>query len=99
MSVRNHLFGYEVVLSKRAEKSLDKLPNKIHKDIIEKLDQLVALDHNLDIKKLDGHKNFYRIRFGNYRIVYEPLNDQVIVYVLLIGHRKDIYVELKKLVL
>ncbi len=45
-------------------------------------------------KKLIPSKNFYRIRAGNYRVIYMVLNDQLIILVVKIGHRREIYQKL-----
>jgi mRNA interferase RelE/StbE len=42
------------------------------------------------VKKLKG-RDGYRIRVGNYRIIYEVYDDQLIIDIIAIGHRKDIY--------
>ena len=41
--------------------------------------------------KLAGEEAIYRIRVGNYRIVYEIADEKLIVFVLYVGHRKDAY--------
>lgn len=43
------------------------------------------------VVKLAGDDNLWRIRIGNYRVVYEIYDDQLIVLVLRVAHRKDIY--------
>lgn len=40
-------------------------------------------------QKLSGYPNMYRIRVGNYRIVYQKTRDQI--YIVLVGHRREIY--------
>jgi mRNA interferase RelE/StbE len=48
-------------------------------------------------KKLAGHNNRYRIRVGDLRIVYQVDDDQAGVLVLVIGHRRDVYRDLQRL--
>lgn len=48
-------------------------------------------------KKLAGHDNRYRIRVGDLRIVYQVDDDQAGVLVLVIGHRRDVYRDLQRL--
>jgi mRNA-degrading endonuclease RelE of RelBE toxin-antitoxin system len=68
--MRNILLGYSIEVDKTAEKALAKLDAKIRSKIIEKIKALVSEEnHGLDIKKLEGYENFYRIKTGNYRIV------------------------------
>lgn len=45
----------------------------------------------LQIKKLKGHKDLYRIRVNDYRIVYEVFDQRLIIVVIKLGHRKDTY--------
>ena len=93
---RNPVAGYTITFNKRAQKMLQKLDHKIQKTVLQKLEELVKEHHSLDIIKLEGYANLYRISFGDCRIVYEPLHKEIIVYVLLVGHRREIYRELSK---
>ena len=82
---------YEVLLSKAARKQLLILPAFIHNKIIEDISNLSAVPRPSGCKKLKGYKNSYRIRVGDYRIIYE-IEDKVLrILVIAIGHRKDIY--------
>lgn len=50
------------------------------------------------IKKLKSAKyNIYRLRVGNYRIIYQILPSEKLIYILTVGHRKDIYNQIKHL--
>ena len=42
-------------------------------------------------RRLQGYQDIYRIRVGQYRVVYEVIDNRVVVIVLKLGHRKDIY--------
>jgi mRNA interferase RelE/StbE len=82
---------YSVLLTQTAEKELSRLPNK---EVIKIVSVLKFLEENPrpnGCKKLKGYKNLWRLRIGNYRIIY--LIDDVILMVDIreIGHRKDIY--------
>ena len=82
---------YEVLLSKAARKQLALLPAFIHNKIIEDISGLVATPRPAGCKKLKGYKNSYRIRAGDYRIIYD-IEDKVLrILVIAVGHRKDIY--------
>jgi mRNA interferase RelE/StbE len=53
-----------------------------------------ALDENpfpAGSRKLKGEERAYRIRVGDYRIIYDVLRDVLVVLVLSVGHRKDVY--------
>ena len=83
--------SYEVKFSKKAEKAYKKLPNNIKLRIDQKLDYLSSTPRGTDTKKLAGHENAYRTRVGDYRIVYEIEDDQLLVWILDLGHRGGIY--------
>ncbi len=81
---------YTAVLSKKAQKQLDKLSDFNAKPIIEAILSLEKNPRPQGYKKLTGRKG-YRIRTGNYRIIYDILEMQLIVDVIALGHRKDVY--------
>lgn len=82
---------YEVLLSKAARKQLAALPGFIHNKIIEDISQLSFEPRPIGCKKLKGYKKTYRIRAGDYRIIYE-IEDKILrILVVAIGHRKNIY--------
>ena len=82
--------NYTAVLSKKAQKQLDKLSDNIAEPI---LDAIAGLEENplpSGCKKLKGREG-YRIRIGNYRIIYDIFDNELIVDIITLGHRKDIY--------
>jgi mRNA interferase RelE/StbE len=82
---------YQVLLSKAARKQLNILPTFIQNKIIEDISALADTPRPAGCKKLKGQKNAWRIRAGDYRVIYE-IEDRVLrVIVIGIGHRKDIY--------
>jgi mRNA interferase RelE/StbE len=82
---------YELLLSKAARKQLAALPVFIHNKIIEDISHLSSVPRPVGCKKLKGYKNSYRIRVGDYRIIYE-IEDKVLrVLIVAIGNRKNIY--------
>lgn len=85
--------SYSVELTKSAKKDLRKLPKKIQIRIIEALKMLGVnpLSELLKVKKLRGEDSLYRIRVGDYRIVYTVENKKLVILVIKIGHRKEIY--------
>ena len=92
MTFKGDLSGYILTFKKKALKSLQKLDKKTSKAIHMKLESLVKKNHNLDIKKIEKKSHpTYRIRHGNYRIVYETHHDIITVLVIEIDHRKNIY--------
>ena len=81
---------YIVVLSKKAQKQLDKLSDNIAAPILKGIAALGANPRPQGCKKLKGREG-YRIRVGNYRIIYDIFDRELIVDVIAVGDRKDIY--------
>ena len=83
--------SYQLKIKKSAEKELAPL----HVDtIIAIKDRILPLKSNPfppGHKKLKGFKNLYRIRSGNYRIIYSVEHEVLIIEILKIAHRKDAY--------
>jgi mRNA interferase RelE/StbE len=81
---------YKVVILRKAIKQLETLPPKDYRSIKLKILTLGENPRPHDCKKLKGRDGF-RIRQGNYRIVYD-IRDQILtVRVIAIGNRKDVY--------
>ena len=81
---------YTIVLSKKAQKQLDKLSDTIAEPILEAIGFLENNPRPNGCKKLKGREG-YRIRIGDYRVIYEVFDSNLIVDVITLGHRKDIY--------
>jgi mRNA interferase RelE/StbE len=84
---------YTVEFVRSARKEFVKLPARIRDRIV---DALKLLSHDpyselLRIKKLKGAEDLFRIRLGDYRVVYEIDGNKLIVIVIKIGHRSEIY--------
>jgi len=82
---------YQVLISKTARKQLQELPKAIANNISQKIDTLSKDPRPEGCKKLQGSQDDYRVRVGDYRIVYRIENKMLIVEVIRIGHRKDVY--------
>jgi len=81
---------FKVFIEEKASKELEKLPEKLKKRIIEKLKILEkGFSYNLDIKKLKGLQNHYRLRVGKFRILFYLEDLNIIVYK--IGKRESVY--------
>lgn len=82
---------YEIELSRVAFKSMAKIPKKDLKRIQGKIDDLAANPRPSDVKKIQGDSNLYRIRSGDYRVLYRIYDDKIYILVVNIEHRKDVY--------
>ena len=81
---------YTVLILPSAQKQLDKLPGNIATRIEDKMMELGGDPRPQGCKKLKG-RNAYRIRIGDYRVVYDIVDYQLIVTVINVSHRKDVY--------
>jgi len=82
---------YTVVVGKSATKELEKLPSTVVKKLVLTIVSLEENPRPKGCKKLQGFENLWRIRVGNYRIIYAIEDVIMLVDVRKIGHRKDIY--------
>ena len=82
---------YDVRLSDAAARSLRKLPRDARAKLNAKLLTLAANPRPHGSKKLKGANDLHRIRSGNYRILYSIEDNKLIVYIVAIGDRKDVY--------
>ncbi len=83
--------SYEIKISSSAEKSLKKIPKEDLPRVIETISSLAANPFLTGSFKIKGEENTYRVRRGKYRIIYEVQGKLLLILVLKIGHRKDIY--------
>ena len=77
--------NYRIEVKRSAAKALKKIPQA------DKIDSLAEDLPNPDTTKMKGNNPFHRIRVGDYRIIYEIQEEILLILVVKIGHRKDIY--------
>jgi mRNA interferase RelE/StbE len=82
---------YEIEISRTAEKQLKKLNSNLQRKISAVILSLSIEPRPYGCKKLSGFEALYRVRCGDYRIIYEVMDKKVTVTILKLGHRKDIY--------
>ena len=83
--------NYKISIVRSALRSLQKIEKKTQKRIEKKIDTLASNPIPEDSKKLKGKRDLYRIRVGDYRIVYIIENRKLVVLIIKIGHRREIY--------
>lgn len=81
---------YELRYTQNALKELEKLDKQTVERIITVLERLRIRPESCDIKKLVG-RDGYRIRVGEYRIIFDMNKEILVILVIKIGHRKNIY--------
>lgn len=82
---------YEVQIARRALRVLATLPRKEQQRVRAAIDLLADNPRPPGCTKLSGEDSAYRVRVGVYRIVYEVIDDQLLVHVVRIGHRREVY--------
>ncbi len=82
--------NYRIEIKKSAAKEIKSLPENYIRRVINKIESLSFNPHPEGCKKLTKTSN-YRIRIGVYRIVYNIQDDKLIVIVIKVRHRKNIY--------
>ncbi|CRX39587.1 type II toxin-antitoxin system RelE family toxin [Estrella lausannensis] len=83
---------YNILFNKNYIKDLEKIPKKDREYIRESVLSLAKNPRPDGCKKLKGSKDpLYRIRCGDYRVVYEIRDNTLVILVIDVGHRKDIY--------
>ncbi len=83
----------KININGKANKKLEKIPNKEQQQIRNKLSEIATLSVANEIRhdgKLKGALDRYKIRIGNYRIVFQKISSEQIL-ITAIAHRKDIY--------
>jgi len=81
---------YQVVIEKQAQKQLAKISPPDYAKIAAALKDLANDPRPFGYKKLKGRPG-YRIRVGDYRIIYQVKDNILTVFVLIIGHRREVY--------
>jgi mRNA interferase RelE/StbE len=83
---------YKIIFKKEAAKSLNKLPRNVSKMIYEKIKSIAANPYaeHPNAKKLQG-RDAYRLRVGDWRVIYEIQNEQLVILVLKVAPRGEVY--------
>jgi len=82
---------YSIQFTSRARRDLEGLDRAAQLRLRTHIDRLAANPIPAGAKKLHGGEPYYRIRVGDYRVVYQVYGKQLVVVVVKVGHRKEIY--------
>lgn len=88
---RNRAVTYQIEFVKQAAKQLRALPVQEQEWLQPKIDALATEPRPIGVIKLAEEEDLYRIRVGDYRIIYSIQDTQLLVLVVKIGHRRDVY--------
>jgi mRNA interferase RelE/StbE len=85
--------AFHVEFTKSAKKEFDQIPARIQNKVLEGLAllEINPFSDLLQIKKIKGVESLYRFRVGDYRVVFEVRKKVLLVLIIKIGHRKEIY--------
>lgn len=81
---------YTITLTTKAAKQIKKLSPEVQKAVMDKISTLSREPRGSGAKKLSGFSH-WRIRNGDYRIIYDIQDKELLVLVIKVGHRRDIY--------
>lgn len=82
---------YNILYKKSVDKDLRRLPTKHRAAIVKKIEALASDPRPAGVVKLRGSDDLFRMRHTEYRIVYRLNDNELIIIIIKIGHRRDIY--------
>jgi mRNA interferase RelE/StbE len=83
--------GYRVQIARRAVKTIAALPRREQQRIRAAIDLLADTPRPPGCVALAGEDHTYRVRVGDYRILYEVLDAELVIHVVRVGHRRGVY--------
>ena len=82
--------SYNILLTRSAAKELERIPLQDRRRIVARIGSLADDPRPAGAERLSGDE-IYRVRQGNYRILYEIVDHELIVTVVRVGHRREVY--------
>ncbi len=82
--------SYTVRLKRSAERELKKLPTTMHDRVVKELARLAETPRPHNVKKLSGQEG-YRLRVGDYRVLYLIDDAKKTIEIIAVGHRREVY--------
>ena len=83
--------SYEVQILPKAARQIKALSVEVRQDISFTIQSLANEPRPIGVKKLSGEKDIYRVRVGNYRVLYQIIDKVLVVVVVSVGHRREVY--------
>ncbi len=83
--------SYSIDFAPRAERQFRKLPRDVQVRMTPKIGALIKRPRPRGVEKLEDEENLYRIRVGDYRIVYEVSDESRSIVIAKVGHRREVY--------
>jgi mRNA interferase RelE/StbE len=83
--------AYQIAFSRRANRELSELPTQIRLRLRPRIEALSLNPRPVGSKKLAGREDLWRVRVGDYRVVYEVHDRILYVLIVRLAHRRDVY--------
>ena len=83
--------SYEIQILPKAARQIKALSVEVRQDISLTIQSLANEPRPIGVKKLSGEKDIYRVRVGNYRVLYRIVDKVLVVVVVSVGHRREVY--------
>jgi mRNA interferase RelE/StbE len=83
--------SYSLEWKRSAAQELKKLPRDVVGRILKAVEQLSTAPYPSGVRKLVGAEHTYRIRVGDYHVIYSVMASVLIIEIIRVGHRRDIY--------
>jgi len=85
------IMTYTLIIPPSIEKTLDKLPVSIRNRILSRIEYLKIVPRPPGMRKLKGEDDLFRIRIGDYRIIYTIEDMELVIIIIRIGKSNDVY--------
>jgi len=82
---------YAIELKPQAQKFIEKQTKKVQRQLVARIEALQKDPRPAQSKLLHSDKHIYRVRSGDYRIIYQIKEDRLLILVAKVGNRKDVY--------
>lgn len=83
--------SYQIEIKPSASKELEKLPRPMVARVVAAIIDLAGDPYPQGVKKLTGFEHTYRIRVGDYRVLYDVYENILVIEIIRVRHRKDVY--------
>jgi mRNA interferase RelE/StbE len=83
--------SYQIEIKPSTSKELEKFPRQLIVRVVAAIKELANDPHPPGVKKLSGFDRTFRIRVGDYRVLYDIYENRLVIEIIRIRHRKDVY--------
>jgi mRNA interferase RelE/StbE len=82
---------YRVEFAPLAQRQIRKLPRETQRRILECIEELASNPRPTGVEKLADKEQLYRVRVGDYRVIYQVRDRELLLLIVKVGHRREIY--------